>query len=219
MYKIVLTKDGSHTIISPITGDTYHSMGGAISESHYVYIENGFLFKQNSLNYNRDINILEIGFGTGLNCFLTRLNQQNHRIKYTALEPYPLPNQIINNLNYKEILNKETKFFDLIHKSKINFEFDYKDEFYFEFINQRLEYYKGDKKFDIIYYDGFAKSKDSKIWGSSNIYKLTNLLTKEGIMVTYASNTYIKKELKSCGFEYEVLPGALGKREMLRVSW
>lgn len=219
MYKLVITKDGSHTIVSPTTGDTYHSIGGAITESYYVYIKNGLLFKQNSLDANNHLNILEIGFGTGLNCYLTRLNQQNHRINYTALEPYPLPNQIINNLNYKEILKKESEFFDIIHKSTCNYEFGYKNQFYFEFKKQGLECYNDGKKFDLIYYDGFAQSKDSKIWDSTNISKLADLLSTDGIMVTYASNTHLKREIMNCGLKFEVLPGALHKREMLRVSW
>jgi tRNA U34 5-methylaminomethyl-2-thiouridine-forming methyltransferase MnmC len=74
MYKIVKTKDGSLTIISPTTGDTYHSMGGEISESNYVYIKNGLLKKLKDSNKVKSINILEVGFGTGLNCYLTRLN-------------------------------------------------------------------------------------------------------------------------------------------------
>ena len=177
------------------------------------------MYLYNSFSKDRDINILEIGFGTGLNCYLTKLNQKNNIINYTALEPYPIPLEAIQLLNYKNILDKETEFFDLIHQSGSNCKFSYKERFNFEFINEGLESFESSKKYDLIYFDGFAKKKDSRIWKINNINKLTKLLSDDGIMITYASNSYLKNTVVDCGLRYEVLPGALEKREMLRVSW
>jgi tRNA U34 5-methylaminomethyl-2-thiouridine-forming methyltransferase MnmC len=41
-------------------------------------------------------------------------------------------------------------------------------------------------------------------------------LLPNGILVTYACRTSIKKAMLSVGFSVEKLPGAPGKREMLR---
>ena len=45
-----------------VISETYHSENGAINESQHVFIQNGL-----SLIDKKEINILEIGFGTGLN--------------------------------------------------------------------------------------------------------------------------------------------------------
>jgi tRNA U34 5-methylaminomethyl-2-thiouridine-forming methyltransferase MnmC len=43
-------------------------------------------------------------------------------------------------------------------------------------------------------------------------------LKSEGVLVTYACRTSIKNAMKEAGFTVEKLPGAPGKREMLRAS-
>ena len=60
--KIVITNDGSYSIFNPDLNETYHSKHGAIVEAEHVFIKNGF----SKANKN-ELNILEIGFGTGLN--------------------------------------------------------------------------------------------------------------------------------------------------------
>ena len=68
--KVVATGDGSPTLFSDRFNAHYHSIHGAISESQHVFILNGleyFLEKNN----RSSIDILELGFGTGLNALLT----------------------------------------------------------------------------------------------------------------------------------------------------
>ena len=60
--KLQVTKDGSQTVLNYQISETYHSENGAINESQHVFIQNGL-----SLIDKKEINILEIGFGTGLN--------------------------------------------------------------------------------------------------------------------------------------------------------
>jgi len=45
--------------------------------------------------------VLEIGFGTGLNCLLTALEAERAKVMthYYALEKFPLPENIISKLN------------------------------------------------------------------------------------------------------------------------
>ena len=72
--QLIITKDGSHSLFVPGLNETYHSKNGAITEAIHVFIRNGLHFhpKQN-------LNILEIGFGTGLNTLLTLENLGNKR--------------------------------------------------------------------------------------------------------------------------------------------
>jgi len=66
--EIILTKDGSTSIFLPELNETYHSKFGAIQEANHVFIKNGL-----SLLNDKSVSILEIGFGTGLNAFITFL--------------------------------------------------------------------------------------------------------------------------------------------------
>ena len=67
MNNLILTKDGSHTIFSKEINENYHSKYGAISESLHVFIKNGLEKVE-----KKSIELLEIGFGTGLNAFLSQ---------------------------------------------------------------------------------------------------------------------------------------------------
>ena len=78
--EIIKTLDGSTTIRLPEWDECYHSKHGAIQEAKHVFIKNGL----NLIN-DYEINILELGFGTGLNVLVT-INEylktdKNHSIK------------------------------------------------------------------------------------------------------------------------------------------
>ena len=67
---LVKTNDGSPTLYSQTFNQTYHSSHGAIAESEHVFIKNGIEWYLKN-NDSQKISIFEMGFGTGLNCFLT----------------------------------------------------------------------------------------------------------------------------------------------------
>jgi tRNA U34 5-methylaminomethyl-2-thiouridine-forming methyltransferase MnmC len=60
--EIITTADGSTSIHLIDWDETYHSKHGAIQEAYHVFIKNGLDQFQ-----NKELSILEIGFGTGLN--------------------------------------------------------------------------------------------------------------------------------------------------------
>ena len=64
--KLILTGDGSHTVSLPEMNVTYHSIHGAIQESKHVFIEAGL--KSLTLAEAAQLNIFEVGFGTGTEC-------------------------------------------------------------------------------------------------------------------------------------------------------
>ncbi len=65
--KLIISKDGSHTIYRQDIDETYHSRHGAIQEAMHVFIRKGLKEIEKS---KKEINILEVGFGTGLNALL-----------------------------------------------------------------------------------------------------------------------------------------------------
>ena len=84
--EIIITSDGSTTIQIPEWNEQYHSVHGAIQESYHVFIKQGL----ESIS-KKEISILEIGFGTGLNGFITFLEaiKNNLKIEYIGVEGYP----------------------------------------------------------------------------------------------------------------------------------
>jgi len=86
--KIITTADGSKTIYLPEWDEHYHSKHGAIQEAYHVFIKMGL----EHLMPKKELSILEIGFGTGLNAIITLIEAENHQLKidYQGVEAYPV---------------------------------------------------------------------------------------------------------------------------------
>jgi tRNA U34 5-methylaminomethyl-2-thiouridine-forming methyltransferase MnmC len=109
--EIKTTNDGSKTLFINDLNENYHSHHGALQEAEHVFIKNGL----NLIN-DYEINILELGFGTGLNVLVT-INEylktdKNHVINYFSLEKYPINESEVNDLAYFELFdNPNSKIF------------------------------------------------------------------------------------------------------------
>ena len=112
----IQTADGSTTFYHADLNEHYHSIHGAHQESQHVYIENGLQYFHQKTSA-KQIAILEMGFGTGLNYLLSldyALNQ-GLSLDYTGIEAYPLPLQLIQQTNYQLFLIKP-ELIDLFNK-------------------------------------------------------------------------------------------------------
>lgn len=91
------TEDGSATLFVPELNEHYHSTKGARTESQHIFIDMGL--KASAAISPR---VLEIGFGTGLNAWLTleEAEKSGRNVHYTGLELYPLEWQTVEQLNY-----------------------------------------------------------------------------------------------------------------------
>ena len=218
LIKIVVSKDGSHSIYRSDIDEHYHSVNGAIQESLHVFINAGLLDHINT-NKKAQINILEIGFGTGLNAFLTLLETQkntfNPIIEYHALEPFPLDKKWVEQLNYPNSLNDKKAFLKLHNadwevRTKIN------EHFHLTKIKSKLEDYRSNIHFDIIYYDAFGPNSQEEMWELNQFSKLYSLTNNSGRLVTYCAKGQVRRDLEKVGYLIERLDGPIGKREMLR---
>jgi len=216
--KLVTTKDGSQTLYVKSINETYHSLNGAVSESSHVFIGNGFNYLLNQ-GFN-NIKLIEIGFGTGLNAFLTLIESIKYKIdvEYTALEPSPLDQSIIEKLNYgKNIGHNDEDKFALLHQVPWERKVEINKNFTLIKLKSKLEAFDpGSRKFDLVYFDAFAPSKQPEIWRLENLAKLFSSMGKKGVFVTYSAMGKLKRDLRLVGFEVESLPGPTGKREMVR---
>jgi tRNA U34 5-methylaminomethyl-2-thiouridine-forming methyltransferase MnmC len=207
---IIKTGDGSHTLYLKSLDETYHSRRGAVEESQYVYIKHGLDRLQNK----ESLNVLEVGFGTGLNIILTCIYAQKMKkpISVTTLEPYPIQDSSV--LNYCQELHFSEKVFHHMHHSKFDEVITLNDYVSLEKKKTRLENFTPSKRFDVVYFDAFAPSKQSEIWSKSNLQKCFLCLNNGGVLTTYCAQGQFKRDLKAVGFTLENPPGPLGKKEM-----
>jgi tRNA U34 5-methylaminomethyl-2-thiouridine-forming methyltransferase MnmC len=214
LKQLVTTSDGSHTIFVPELNEHYHSIHGAVQESALVYINNGLGF----CNSN-PLNILEVGFGTGLNALLTVISDINKKriIRYTALEKYPLEKNLVHSLNHWSFAGiKGKQVFNSIHNSGWGSFEKITENFYLKKIKCDLLNDDIEGKFDLVYFDAFGPDKQPEMWTLNVFKKIADITIVSGILVTYSAKGAVKRILRSCGFDISLLPGPPGKRQMIR---
>jgi tRNA U34 5-methylaminomethyl-2-thiouridine-forming methyltransferase MnmC len=209
-----LTADGSPTLYVPELDETYHSMHGSVQEARHVFIENGLRFVATE---SKQVNILEVGFGTGLNALLTAQYAKENaiHINYVGLEAYPVEEAIWKEINYHtdaEARTLHTKImahpFGETNSIDLNFSL-FKEA-------KLIQDWVADETFDLIYYDAFGPRAQAEMWELPIFEKLYSLLNVDGALVTYCAQGQFKRHLKSLGMRVDSLPGPPGKREMTR---
>ena len=211
------TDDGSYTLYVPHLDEHYHSVKGALTESRHIFIDMGL--RHSNVTEPR---ILEIGLGTGLNCFLTFLaaEETGKKIHYTGIERYPLNEETLRKLDYPTIINQghETDYY-AIHQAPWGRDVELSPKFTLHKIEGDFTSYPFDGKYDIIYFDAFAPEKQPEMWEQSLFDMLYNVLNEGGILTTYCAKGVVRRMLQSAGFTVERLPGPPGgKREILRAT-
>ena len=214
MAQLINTADGSHTLYVPELDEHYHSIHGAVQESTFIYINNGFRFSEAD-----PISILEIGFGTGLNALLTAIiaNSGFRKVNYTAIEKDPVSNEIIALLNHHEYGGENgMEIFRLIHSARWNKGVNICNNFNLKKIEADFTKYPLTGSYDLIYFDAFGPDKQPEIWTKRLLAGIAAVTNKNGILVTYSAKGEVKRSLMSSGFDVTLLPGPPGKRQMIR---
>ncbi len=213
------TQDGSQSVLSEEYGVTYHSRYGAVQESRHVFIEAGLFVKAIG---SKRLSILELGFGTGLNAFLTLIESEklNLDIHYCGVEKEPLSPVLLDELRYPEFLMAQDKsaLFKALHQSSWEEEVPITENFTLCKLHQPFEKVTLCSKYDLVFYDAFAPKVQPELWEESVLAKVFESLLPNGILTTYCANGSFKRVLKAVGFEVETLPGPPGKREMTRAT-
>ena len=213
--EILITQDGSTTIHLPDWNENYHSKHGAIQEAKHVFIKNGL-----SLFENRNVSILEIGFGTGLNAFITFLEAKklNQKIDYYGVEAYPVIAEEVLQMNYVAALNAENNesVFKKMHESDWEKKIILDDHFCLTKRKQFFNEIVDENKYDLIYFDAFGYRVQPELWSTEIFQKMYNSLKNNSYLVTYAARGVVKRSLIEVGFTVEKLEGPPGKREMFR---
>ncbi|TAL59136.1 MAG: SAM-dependent methyltransferase [Bacteroidetes bacterium] len=214
MNQLITTSDGSHTIFIPELNEHYHSIHGAVQESEFIFIKNGFGFCKAD-----PLNIFEVGFGTGLNALLTAVISKTgtREVNYTTIEKNPLSEQIITTLNHHQFAGPGGReIFNKIHTVPWNKNVNICTNFHLKKIKGDFLVEGPGGKYDLIYFDAFGPDKQQEMWKREIFARIATLLNKDGVLVTYSAKGEVRRNLKACGFDVELLPGPPGKRQMIR---
>jgi tRNA U34 5-methylaminomethyl-2-thiouridine-forming methyltransferase MnmC len=221
--KIITTSDGSKTIQIVDWNEQYHSIHGAIQEANHVFLKHGLLFFNTEIyskcSIAQSISILEIGFGTGLNAFLTLIEAEKLKlsIDYTGVEAYPVDLKEIEELNYVELISKpHRENFEALHKVSWEQPHHITTLFRLEKQQKFFQDIKAKDVFNIIYFDAFGARVQPDLWTEAIFTIMFKALKSEGILITYSAKGSVRRAMEAVGFIVERLPGPPGKREMLR---
>lgn len=236
--EITITADGSRTLFHREVGEHYHSRHGAVGESRHVFIGMGlehFLDQRNDVRRTfptalpeeanaQRVSVLEIGFGTGLNFLISAAYCQDKGVEldYCGIEAFPLEVEVLRSLDYQQYTTPEiwSAFLDQYpvalayeraHPVQIN------PACHLTLVSRRvLEADLGSRRFDVVYFDAFAAIHQPDMWTSAVFEKVTDWMAEGGVFVTYAITGQLKRIMRELGLQIQKLPGAPGKREMLR---
>ena len=210
------TADGSDTLYNHNFGQYYHSIFGARQETQRVFVELGL---QYAFDLFEQVNLLEVGFGTGFNAWATALEatEKQRQVSYTGLEPYPVKMEAINmlkNFSENDVLDKFN--YEDLHSLSWDQCHIVNDFFSFEKRKTTLQDHAADKRYNLIYYDAFAPVSQPELWTVEVFKKITELLVDGGILTTYCAKGFVQRNLKAAGFKVEKHPGPPRKREVIR---
>jgi len=213
----MITADGSTTIHITEWDEQYHSKHGAILEAKHVFIKNGL-----ALFSDQKLSILEIGFGTGLNGFITFLEAAKMKLKidYVGVEAYPLAADVVEKMNYVNQLEADefSNVFNQMHKQDWEIKGEIAPEFSLTKRKQFFNEINDENKFDLIYFDAFGARVQPELWTEEIFEKMHKALKSGGVLVTYSAKGSVRRAMLAVGFSVEKLPGPPGKREMLRAT-
>jgi len=218
MLEFVTTADGSKTIYNSEVGENYHSRNGALQESRHVFLNSGLKYFLGRKDI-KEVSILEVGFGTGLNFLLSAdyCTTNNIMLQYTGIEAYPLSSGFISQTGYGQYVSEA--IWDSFLKQYPNSlkEFvEVNPDCKLRIADSKLSDFNSEKQYDVIYFDAFASANQPEMWSEEAITHTIKFLKPGGVFVTYAITGNLKRALKSHGFKVEKALGAPGKREMLR---
>lgn len=217
--ELLKTDDGSMTIHLPDINEQYHSKHGALQEANHVFLKMGLqpIMEQ---YINQPLSILEIGFGTGLNCLITHAEAKKNNliINYTGVEAYPVNTKEWQAMDYGKLLG--TIEAEDIYKKMHELPWGTLEvlDTSFNLIKQKKEFavINDHQLYNLIYFDAFGARVQPELWTEAIFKLMYNALKDKGVLVTYSAKGSVRRAMQAVGFIVERLEGPPGKREMLR---
>ena len=222
--KIVKSQDNVDTLFSEKYKQTYHSIYGVQDEARYVFLETSAVLSL--LTHKKEIHILEMGFGTGYNFFLTvkECEQKGVKLNYTAFENDLLGYETLKALNHNQnTALSQTARMVFLEWRKINPQLkagkhclQLAPTIALNLILQNAENaHLPANIFDAVYHDAFSPEENSELWNNAFFGKVNNWMKEGALLSTYSVKGTVRRSLQQAGFIIEKRPGPKGKREVL----
>ncbi len=217
-----MTADGSATLFSERYAQAFASQRGALAESQEVFLGGSGIVGR--LAEGRPVRVLEVGFGTGLNFFVTAgacLAHPEAKLAYTALEHHLLPAEAVSALGYGALLSADMVTHYLEWRADLR---EASGTHTFKRDRVRLELLLGDapkqvlpaNTFDTVYHDGFSPDVNPELWTEAFLGRLVSALAEGGTLVSYCVQGAVRRRLAALGLVVSKRPGPVGgKREVL----
>ncbi len=211
--KLVQTEDGTSTFFNQVLKEHYHSIHGSYTESMHVYINTGLRYIS-----RRELVVFEVGFGSGLNALLTLIESlvRGIKIHYLTIEKYPITEALWSKFILPNQIQHYRDYFLTLHRSDWNRDVHITNNFVLHKIEDDWTGYELDKALDLVYYDAFSYDKQPQMWAKDRFDMLYQNMRIGGVLTTYAAKGVIKNNMRLAGFKVERLPGAPGKRHIVR---
>lgn len=216
--EIKITSDGSKTLYISKLNENYHSHHGALQEARHVFIDNGLKTVQ-----NYEINILELGFGTGLNVLVTidefLKTDKNHVIHYSTIEKYPVNECEVTELSYDSFFDEPNikEYYRKLHECEWNKTTELFPNFFFTKYHRDFFDLKEIElpKINLVYYDCFGARVQPDLWEKPLFEMVADKMEMGGLLTTYSSKGSVRRILEELNFKVEKKNGPPGKREMI----
>ena len=214
------TADGSFTLYLPELNETYHSIHGAKQESYHVFVKEGLLYLlAQGQRESYELNVFEVGFGTGLNAllFAEEASNLNQAIQYTGIEKFPLKEELLSQLQASTI---NVSLFEKVHQCDWEKFQTIHDHFQLRKIHaDMLDYcFEDNNMYDLILMDAFAPDKQTEMWSIEIFEKLYAAMKPGAFLLTYSAKGDVKRAMRACGFIVKRIQGPPGKKHMLRAQ-
>ena len=171
--------------------------------------------------------ILEVGFGTGLNCLLAAdlAVTSQCRVHYTGLENHLISAADFSALDHASWLAHPDCAAPL-HTALAAAESRTSGAVSARCGALDVRLLLGDadttawhyQRYDVVFHDAFSPATSPSLWRDSFLERLTQCLAPGGGLVTYCAKGRVRRAFEATGCQVERLPGPPGKREMLRIS-
>lgn len=206
------TADGSSTLLSEKFHATYHSKHGALQESRHVFIQQGLDQLSTDLP---EIDLLEIGFGTGLNALLALewASKHQRKVNYTGIEAYPVDPKVLVDFQLGDAGTNQ--HFQHLHALSWDETHALSPVFSMRKLQAFWPECELNEHFHLIWYDAFSPSEQPELWNKDALEKCYNLLWPNGRWVTYCAKGEVRRTLQALGMNVNRMPGPPFKRHML----
>ena len=227
LLEVITTRDGSRTLHSRQYQQSFHSVHGALTEAHHVFLEGSGT--EELLKSQQEVRVLEVGFGAGLNWLITAAAARRHgtRLTYTALDKQIPSAELLSQLGYGGLIGAPAlattieewrkSFSSSVPNGTYNLPHEHGGTLQL-CIGEATEARFPDRSYDSIYFDAFDPGANPELWVPEFFGKLHRTLRDGGCLATYSVAGHVRRALTSNGFSVVRRPGPPGKREVL-AAW